>query len=368
MDTLRSPIPQGSMGGPTGTGRSPRLRPGVHALLEGNGETARVGDRFGEEVDRAEERAELGGAEERLAARNAERSEARRAGFGAEREGARGDASDGRGERIAPVAEDAPRQTSSASAPANLAAADAPRGAAQVAGNAGEAPASRATTVQAPAEAPVSPPASTRNTPAAPGRLPVGTSAATASSATAPPTTGSASSGNPAAAVPGGPLGAREALAHKPTTAAQTSARPQAEEAREAAEILRQIQSAVRSGTRQITVQLEPLTLGRVLIRVGLRGDRVDAVVEADEGRTVQALERHAPELRALLSDVTGGREVSLTLLGGDDPHGESGASAQDGGRPKPGAHPQPEAARETTPLATRASGSATDGSVDTYA
>jgi flagellar hook-length control protein FliK len=52
-------------------------------------------------------------------------------------------------------------------------------------------------------------------------------------------------------------------------------------------------------GTRDALVQLHPIELGRISIRISTEGGRVRADVRAEKVETLDALQRHLPELRA---------------------------------------------------------------------
>jgi flagellar hook-length control protein FliK len=69
-----------------------------------------------------------------------------------------------------------------------------------------------------------------------------------------------------------------------------------------AADVLRQVRVHLTPGMRQATVRLEPATLGRVAIRIALRDGRATTEVRAERASTLEALERHVPELRAALA------------------------------------------------------------------
>ena len=68
-----------------------------------------------------------------------------------------------------------------------------------------------------------------------------------------------------------------------------------------AADVLRQVRVHLTPGLRQATLRLEPATLGRVAIRIALREGRATTEVRAEQAATLEALERHVPELRAAL-------------------------------------------------------------------
>lgn len=64
-------------------------------------------------------------------------------------------------------------------------------------------------------------------------------------------------------------------------------------------DILNQLRVHVSMGTRDALVQLHPIELGRISIRISTEGGRVRADVRAEKVETLDALQRHLPELRA---------------------------------------------------------------------
>ncbi len=87
-----------------------------------------------------------------------------------------------------------------------------------------------------------------------------------------------------------------------------------------AAEVLGQVRVAIKPGMRQAEIHLTPAELGRVSIRLAIRGARVDAVARVESIEAMAALERHLPELRAAFADR--GLEVGELSLeySGDSP------------------------------------------------
>ncbi len=151
---------------------------------------------------------------------------------------------------------------------------------------------------------------------------------------------------------------------------AAAQARPSAERpltSDRAADVLRQVRVHLTRGMRQATVRLEPAALGRVAIRIALREGRATTEIRAERASTLEALERHLPELRATLEQQgidAGEFDLGLGF--------EQGPSFED--RPAPGDH-RMHTARFASPVEERASAvlppdpSATDDvGVDTYA
>jgi flagellar hook-length control protein FliK len=82
-----------------------------------------------------------------------------------------------------------------------------------------------------------------------------------------------------------------------------------------AAQILRHIRLHLAPELRQATIQLEPRELGRITIRVALRGDALHAQMHVEKSETLEALERQVPELRAALErSGLGGGQLNLQL------------------------------------------------------
>jgi flagellar hook-length control protein FliK len=63
------------------------------------------------------------------------------------------------------------------------------------------------------------------------------------------------------------------------------------------------VRVVLRPGMRHADVQLNPAELGRVSIRLALKGARVDAVARVESIEALAALERHLPELRAAFAE-----------------------------------------------------------------
>jgi len=83
----------------------------------------------------------------------------------------------------------------------------------------------------------------------------------------------------------------------------------------QAANVLRQFRLHLTPGMRQATIQLQPAALGRISIRITLRNGEARTEIRAESAETLEALERHVPELRAALQNQgleTGDLELNL--------------------------------------------------------
>jgi hypothetical protein len=131
-----------------------------------------------------------------------------------------------------------------------------------------------------------------------------------------------AASSNPSEAAPTATTAARE-ISHRaaepqraPEAAPSAANRPETPLAAErAADVLRQIQLRLSPELRQATIQLEPRELGRISIKVAIRGGAMRAELRAEKRSTLEALERHAPELCSAMEKAgLGAPELSLEL------------------------------------------------------
>jgi flagellar hook-length control protein FliK len=86
-----------------------------------------------------------------------------------------------------------------------------------------------------------------------------------------------------------------------------------------AADVLRQVRLRLSPEMRQAVIQLEPRELGRIAIRISVTRGVVRAELRAENATTLEALERHAPELKAALERVGLGAEGFALQLGFDD-------------------------------------------------
>jgi flagellar hook-length control protein FliK len=132
-----------------------------------------------------------------------------------------------------------------------------------------------------------------------------------------------------------------------------------------AGEILRQLRVQFSPELRSATIQLSPPELGRISIRMRMERGELHTLVRAERRETLDALQRHVPELRATLEQLgIQARELDLQL--GFEQRG----ARQDPEAPRAGIHAgagrehEPEL-REAQLLRTL---SARSGGIDTYA
>lgn len=111
-----------------------------------------------------------------------------------------------------------------------------------------------------------------------------------------------------------GPGSARAEGAREP--AASAAPRPPAApmDLARAERVLEQVRVHLAPAARSATLQLQPAELGRISIRLGVEDGAVTAVVRAEQPETLAILERHVPELRAILAQ--GGIEVAELEFG----------------------------------------------------
>ncbi|MCK6445881.1 MAG: flagellar hook-length control protein FliK [Planctomycetes bacterium] len=84
--------------------------------------------------------------------------------------------------------------------------------------------------------------------------------------------------------------------------AAAPRAEPQPTPAeKHAADILRQLRLELAIGRREAALQLEPAELGRIAVKLALDRGKLRAEVRAESSDTLAVLQRHVPELRAML-------------------------------------------------------------------
>jgi flagellar hook-length control protein FliK len=103
---------------------------------------------------------------------------------------------------------------------------------------------------------------------------------------------------------------ALESTASKETQPKEAPVSPE-----KAAAMLRQIRVHLHPGLREALIQLEPRELGRISIKVAVRGEAAHAELRVSKRSALEALERSLPELRAALERAgLGGGEVSLQL------------------------------------------------------
>ncbi|MCY3001603.1 MAG: flagellar hook-length control protein FliK [Planctomycetota bacterium] len=82
-----------------------------------------------------------------------------------------------------------------------------------------------------------------------------------------------------------------------------------------AADMLRQIRLQLSPELRQATIQLEPRELGRISVKVTMRGGSAHAELRVEKRSALDALQKQMPELEAALERAgLGGGELSLQL------------------------------------------------------
>lgn len=80
--------------------------------------------------------------------------------------------------------------------------------------------------------------------------------------------------------------------------------------------ILSQVRLRLKPGMKRASLTLRPESLGRISISLSVEGGRMSAAVRAESPETLAALERHVPELRALMAQANlDVQEFSLTLV-----------------------------------------------------
>ncbi len=96
--------------------------------------------------------------------------------------------------------------------------------------------------------------------------------------------------------------------------------------------VFRQLRMHISPGTRHAVIQLVPEDMGRISIRITVKGPRVTGEIRAESRETLEILEAHAPELRAVLAqsgfDTT---DLSLARHGDESPRRAGGAPSPAG-------------------------------------
>ncbi len=193
--------------------------------------------------------------------------------------------------------------------------------------------------------------------------------------AVAPSSSGASSDGN-AAFLSGARGGADDTRGDAATkSSAPAPSTPDEKLVEHAAEVLKQIRIGLKGGAaggaKEVTVQLSPVELGRLSIKMRLADGKLSTVVRAESAQTLELLEKQAPELRAILAQ-QGFETESLELeLGFGAEYGaprRDDASAARGSTPTPAslAPSRDEPITEPVHYPTRASDS--EGRIDTFA
>jgi len=134
-----------------------------------------------------------------------------------------------------------------------------------------------------------------------------------------------------------------------------------------AADVLRQVRMHLSPGLREATLRLQPAWLGRITIRIAVRDGRTAAELRAENKSTLEALERHVPELRAALEQqgfAAGELELHLGLEGGAAEDRREFSAHQGAGRTVTITTPE----RDTSPQLERIIRPLSESGVDTYA
>jgi hypothetical protein len=119
----------------------------------------------------------------------------------------------------------------------------------------------------------------------------------------------------------------------RPAETARAEARPTPADER-TTDILRQLKLELALGRREAHISLEPAHLGRISVKLALERGRLRAEVRAESSDTLAVLQRHVPELRAML-EARGVTPESFDFQLGfqDRPRGDAhdGAPRRDG-------------------------------------
>ncbi|MBK7642625.1 MAG: flagellar hook-length control protein FliK [Planctomycetes bacterium] len=118
-----------------------------------------------------------------------------------------------------------------------------------------------------------------------------------------PPRVHEAASTN-TSAIPAQPRSETPAISAPKLAPAPPPAPPTPADTERAADILRQMRVQLSPGLRTATIQLTPVDLGRITIRMHVDAGELRAVVRAEKRETLEALERHVPELKATLDQL----------------------------------------------------------------
>ncbi len=141
-------------------------------------------------------------------------------------------------------------------------------------------------------------------------------------------------------------------------------------DAERSAEVLRQVRLRMSPELRQAVIQLEPRELGRIAIRISVARGVVRAELRAEEKATLDALQRHAPELKAALERVGLGAAEFALHLGFDDSPEQRGSANElsHGSHRRSSEHAENDQPLTSAQLRSVATRLAAAGGVDTYA
>lgn len=151
--------------------------------------------------------------------------------------------------------------------------------------------------------------------------LPARAPAATPPAPQGAPATGFAHRTSQAAPAPAAApaSGSGPAPAARAAAGAPKAPPPPAEDPERVQAVFRELRLHVAPGTRHAVIQLQPAELGRITVRITVRGSRVTGEVRAESEETLRILEAHAPELRATLAQ-SGFDTTDLSLARHGDP------------------------------------------------
>lgn len=100
-----------------------------------------------------------------------------------------------------------------------------------------------------------------------------------------------------------------------------------------AADVLRQFRMHLTPSMRQATIHLQPATMGRISIRISMKDGKARTEMRVETDQTLEALQRHVPELKAAFEGhgiETGEFEVALGF-GGEESNGSAWSGEQSG-------------------------------------
>lgn len=123
-----------------------------------------------------------------------------------------------------------------------------------------------------------------------------------------------------------------------PKAAAPTGSTPDPKLLEHAEKVLRQIRVNVRPGMKSLTLNLNPLDLGRLSIDLSVQKAGLTAVVRAESPETLELLKHQAPELRAVLAQrgiETEALEFKLAFDVGGSQQDEAFKQSPEGRKPK---------------------------------
>ena len=155
-----------------------------------------------------------------------------------------------------------------------------------------------------------------------------------------------------------------------PKAAAPTGSTPDPKMLEHAEKVLRQIRVHLRPGMKSMTLNLNPLDLGRLSIDLSVQKSGLTAVVRAESAETLELLKHQAPELRAVLAQrgiETEQMEFKLAFDVGGSQQDETFKQSSDGRKSK-GTSPQNESLSTTSSPSSSIPKSRDDGGIDTLA